>query len=131
MATIEEALFSILTNDSALSALIGTRVYPNIFPQGVTLPAISYQRISSVRLHSHSGASQLARPRFQLTCLSDSYTEAISVANALREALDGYGGVPAGVRVPVALIQNEFDTYAEENDLHTVRQDYYIWFAEV
>jgi hypothetical protein len=42
MATIEEALFYKLANDSSVKAIVSTRVYPIKFPQDVTLPCLTY-----------------------------------------------------------------------------------------
>lgn len=131
MADIEAAVYSILTADSTLSALVGTRIYPNVVPQDVTLPAVAYQRISTSRVYSHSpGVSQLARPRFQFTSVARSYSDVKAVANALRGALDAYGGTAASVLVFTMLSQNEFDTFSDDGDLHTVRQDFYVWHRE-
>lgn len=131
MADIEAAVYSILTADSTLAALVGTRVYPNVVPQDVALPAVAYQRISTSRVYSHSpGVSQLARPRFQFTSVANSYSDVKAVANAVRGALDAYGGTAASVLVFTMLSQNEFDTFSDDGDLHTVRQDFYVWHRE-
>ncbi len=47
MSEIEEAIVSKLMSESAITALIGQRLYPQVVPQDVTLPAIAYQRIDS------------------------------------------------------------------------------------
>lgn len=130
MADLEQALYSILSADGTVSGLVGTRIYPNVIPQDVSLPAIAYQRISAMRVFSHGGPSCLARPRFQITCLATSYSSAKAVANAVRGALNGYVGTAATVEIQASFIQNEFDTFTDDDDLHTVRQDYYIWQRE-
>ena len=43
--TIEEAVYA--RTYTGGSALIGTRCYPQRLPEGVTLPAMTYQRIST------------------------------------------------------------------------------------
>lgn len=130
MSDAEQALYAILANDTAVSALVGTRIFPNVIPQDVALPVLAYMRVSGARTNSQTGPSQLARPRFQITCLSRSYSEAKTLAAAVRRALDGYKGAIASVDVQGVMIQNEFDTFTDDDDLHTVRQDYYFWHAE-
>ena len=43
---IEEAVFYHLTNDADVTAIIGTRAFPNAIPQDADLPAMAYQVIS-------------------------------------------------------------------------------------
>lgn len=40
MSDITDAIYTILTSDGAVSALVGTKVYPDYLPQGVTAPAV-------------------------------------------------------------------------------------------
>jgi hypothetical protein len=130
MADIEQAIYSILSTDATTKALVGTRIYPNVVPQDATLPAIAYQRISGSRVQSHGGPSNLARPRFQFTCLAVNYSGARAVANAVRQALDGYKNTAASVYVQAGHIQTDFDSFADGENLHAVRVDFYLWHTE-
>lgn len=129
-ANMEQALYSILSDDTAVKALVAARIYPSIIPPDAALPAIAYQRVSAMRVKSHGGPSSLARPRFQITCLARSYGSARAVADATRGALDGIKKTVGNVWVQAAFVQNEFDTFTVEDDLYTVRQDFYVWHAE-
>ena len=64
---IEEALYSKLTGDAGVAALVSTRIYPNVVPQDIALPAVAYQRISTVRDMAHDGPTGVAHARFQFT----------------------------------------------------------------
>ena len=130
---IEEALYAFLAATAGVTALVSTRIYPQVIPQDAVLPAIAYQRISGPRVHSQSGASGLAYPRFQFTCQAATYSAARQVANAVRAALDGYRGTmggAGGVSVGAAFVANEIDGYSEESGEHTVRLDVVIYHAE-
>ena len=135
MITIEEGLTAFLSANAGLTALIGGRVYANKLPQGVTLPALTYQRISSPRRHTHdsNGATGTAHPRFQLDCWSTTYEGAKDIADALRSALNGYRGTMGAVdpvTVQSALIDDEsFDDYADAGIVR-LRCDYIIWHLE-
>jgi hypothetical protein len=128
--TIEEALVHKLTTTSTITTLIGTRIYPLVFPAGATMPCLVYQRISTPRIHTHEGASGLAQPRFQLTCWSATYGGAKALANAVREALDGFKGSIQGVQVGATFIQNELDQREADTKLYSVIQDYTISHQE-
>ena len=135
MITIEEGLFAYLSANAGVSALVSTRIYPNKLPQTVTLPALTYQRIDSPRVHSHdsSGSVGTARPRFQFDCWATTYAAAKALSDALRGALNGYKGTmgtTSPVTVQSALIQSErFDDYADAG-VCRISCDYIIWHLE-
>lgn len=134
MADVEQAGYAILKAASGVTALVGgsssPRIYPNVVPQDVALPAIAYQRISTRRRAVHGSPASLARPRLQLTILAETYSEVKALAAAVREAMDGYMGTVGGVEVGVALADDETDEFGSSNNLHVVRQDWMIWHAE-
>ena len=113
---IEEALVALLETDAAVAALVDDRIYPIVAPAGVDLPAIVYQRISGPRAETMAGPSGLAWPRFQFGCIGGSFSEAVSVADAVRQALDGYRGTVSGVVIRGILLLNEFSQYEADED---------------
>lgn len=131
MADVESAVYAILKAAGGVTALVGggasPRIYPNVVPQDVAVPAIAYQRISTYRRPVLDGAASLIRPRVQLTILANSYAAAKATAAACMAALDGYRGSIGGVSVGVAAAEDEEDQFGLSNNLHAVRQDYFIW----
>jgi len=124
---IEEALYEHLKNNAGVFALVGNRIYPIEAPQEAALPYLVYQRISGLRVRSHSGPSGLAHPRFQITGAAVTYPALRSVMNAVRVALDGFRGtMGGGVGVGAALVENEMDS--EESFVS--RLDVVIWHGE-
>lgn len=87
--SIESALFTALTGNAGLSALISTRIYPDAMPQGATLPCIVYQRISTPRTQGFGSTQAViaSRPRFQFSCWATTQASALAVCAALRTAL--------------------------------------------
>ena len=137
---IEAALYTLLSGDSGVSALVSTRIFPHQAPQGGALPFLVYQRISTPRDYSQSGPSLLVWPRFQITAVAATFDGARALAHALRAALSGYSGTMGGgggVSVGATFLENEADGYEPrlmsfEPDLsvYTSRQDYIIWHQE-
>jgi len=137
MATIEEALNTLLLATSSITALVGTgaaaRIFPLRIPQDAARPALAYQKISSPKTHSHGGTSNLARSRFQFTAQAATYTSAKALAAALRTALIGYRGTVSGVRIDGILIDDDRDGDIEiqSNEvLPYVQIDAVIWHSE-
>ena len=113
-----------------MSALIANRFYPNKLPQDVKLPAMTYQRISGQRVHSHGGNSGLAFPRFQFSAWAKKYTQAVDLTEKLRLAIDGFRGTVLGVRIDVILFQGDRGFYENDLDIHQIASDYIIWHNE-
>lgn len=129
-ARAEHAIYSKLSTTLAITQLVGSRIYPNVIPQTSTYPAIRYQRISGPRVHSLTGPSGLASPRFQIDAVAQSYLEAGAVADAVRVALDGFRGVVAGVSVEGVIHLDERDFDFDEGRLQVVSDDYRVWHQE-
>ena len=127
---VEEAIQTILAADVAVSALIVARIYPSRLPDGATYPAIVYQRISGPRLHDLSGPSGYATPRIQLDLWAATYSEAKALAEAVREALDGYQGVVGAYRIGECLMDGETDLYEPGVVQHRIVQDYIVGHDE-
>lgn len=139
MAELEEAVFAILTGDAGVAALAGDRVYPQVIPQDVALPAVAYARISTMRVKRHGGAGvgrRLARARVQVNCEAVGYGVAKALAGAVVGALDGVMATVAldgqgSVEVQGSWIENEGDEYGETGGVYGVRQDFMVWFRAV
>lgn len=107
---IEGALRTILINDSAVSNLVGSRIYPLRATQDVEFPAIVYRRISTTgRDLTHSGPVTSATARFQFDCFSDSALQAKQLATAVLRALQDYSGTVIGETIMRAQCVNEAD----------------------
>lgn len=130
---LEEAIYYILTEDSGVSALIGTRVYPLVIPQNATLPTVVYQEISSVLTHQMRPMIGLTRARYQFWCWAATYTGADALAEAVRLALDGYSGTANNVRIDSIQLQDESDKIERVVygvDRYRKRFDFFIWYHQ-
>jgi len=130
---IGEALYAHLAATTALSALIGTKIYPVSGPQNVDLPMVTYQMISGIRIHASISDPGLTRPRFQISSWSTSYSICKAVATQVRIALQDYSGNMGSTisTVPVQRIfhDNEIDLQDTSDGRVTYQnaQDFIIW----
>ncbi|MFA5374129.1 MAG: DUF3168 domain-containing protein [Candidatus Omnitrophota bacterium] len=124
---IETAILKHLLNTSAVTVLVGRRIYYVIAPQNVVKPYIVFSKISAVRVSSHDGPSHLANPRFQFSCFGETYKSMKDMALALQGALEGYTGTLGGAGgVPVNGVFYENETDLDDN----VAVDYKFWHEE-
>lgn len=127
MASLEESAYSILTGHAGLSALVGTRVEPAPRSQAGALPSISYSRVSTLPVHTHSGAVGLRRARLQFDVWGATALSAQAVAQELVTALDHYRGTVGGVRIDAALQANDLMENDAEDATFRRILDFQIW----
>lgn len=130
MAKLSEALFARLSNDSAVSAIASSRIYPRTAPQNVTRPFVVFYRIDSSRDYHLTAPSGLVNPRIQFDCWAETYTEAEDLREAIRKSLSGGQFTAAGLYVPVAHAETEQDIYSEDLSLTGVSIDFTFWHHE-
>jgi hypothetical protein len=134
MALIEEAIVARMQGFAGLTVLVGTapndRIYPVRLPQGVTFPAISYQRISGQRTHAISGVSALARPRFQISCWGSDYGSVKAVAEQVRKCFEGFSGTMGAGISAQSMVDDDHDEYDPETQIYHVPVDIFVWFEE-
>lgn len=91
---MEEALRALLRADTAVAAIVGTRVDWNTRPQGDALPAITLHRITGSPGYHVAGSDGLYESVVQVDCWASSFPAAKTLARAVEAALSGHiGGV--------------------------------------
>lgn len=105
----EAFLFQRLTSQTAVSSLVGSRVYPLIAPMGTPLPLVVYQRTAVERPQSLAGNVGNPVVTLQLTTYGTSYTSVKAIARAVRLAVDNWTGTTAGVTIQRTTLVTEAD----------------------
>lgn len=102
----EQAVRSLLVGSAALTALVSTRIYPKVLPQDASLPAVTYEHVSSIEPGQIDASGQaLVQSRIQVTALAtdaggaSGYALCKSILEAARAALLYQHGTIAGVYV--------------------------------
>ena len=135
----EEAFYKLITDDAAVTALISGAMFPNYAPQSTDLPYLIYRRITSEHFHQMETASGLLDCSIQLDIYGSTYVNAKAIAEAVREAIDGYHGIVSGggkqIKVHKLMMTNESDGFErgpEGTDLpyQRVIQTWDFWCEE-
>jgi len=82
----QSSLYTVLSSDAGLTALIGTRLYPNDAPADVVTPFIVYYEFATPREQTMNCDIAVSKPRIQYSIYADTYAGALAVADALRTA---------------------------------------------
>ena len=126
-ANLEKGLYSILTGNSPQTSA-AARVYPRL-PQGVTFPAIRYQRIATTRQRAiDAGRVGVTVADLQIDCLAESYSECKTLADEVRVILDEYVGSWGTLTCRLCVLETENDLeYIDGDEVrHWVVQRYRI-----
>jgi hypothetical protein len=124
------ALYNILSNNSALTAVVSTRINPLRIPEKSALPALAYQVVSNRGNMSKSSPSKSDFTRVQVMIVAKTYASAIEVGNLVRNALEvATPNTFNGVKVQVIEYDGEVHL-AEDNagfaGLSTIGMDFII-----
>lgn len=94
-----KAIFGILSVDAGVTAICSTRIFPDVAAQGTSFPFAVYNITRLAPSDTKSGVSTLDEERYDINCVSATYSEAIALSEAIRTALDRYSGTVSGVEV--------------------------------
>jgi hypothetical protein len=84
---IGKTIKSLLSGDSTLTALVGTKIFPYVMNEDTSLPAVVYS-IDSLSPEYNKGGWALDSIDFTIHSFSDNYDELQSVIVAVRAALE-------------------------------------------
>lgn len=125
---IEQALRAHLLAHVGLAALVGSRVYPLLVPKDAALPAVTYQRISTVPTQ-HRGSVEHGRIRMQIDGWAGSFGGAVALREQIRDAMAQFRRT-AAPRVDVALLQDDRDLREPDSERWRASMDYMIYSTE-
>ena len=121
-----KAIYSILTSDSDVSAIVGTRVYPQIAAQGAAFPFVVYLINDITPSDTKSGVSTLDEVRYEVLAVSETYAEAADLNEKVRTALDRYTGTVAGIVVDSIQFTELETDYDDKAEVYIANSEYII-----
>lgn len=96
---IEAALVTRAAAVSGLTALIGSRFYPQMMPQNPTYPAVTYFLVAAPRETAMGADPGIVYAHLQLSAWSTDYLEATNVAEQLRGTFQRWRGTVGSVEI--------------------------------
>ncbi len=135
--SIRDDLRTYLLTKSGITNLVGaTGVWPGYAGQGKALPYIVLTTVSDVPDHDMDGANTWTVARIQVDCWATAQLGADALAEAVRNACDGYAGqAMGGTHVHYCFHEDSGDDPQpqpenEPRTRHRVRADYRIAYAK-
>lgn len=95
----ETLLYSTLSAAAPVTAIVGTRIYPDVVPQDAALPCVAFYRIDTVYHNTiHSAVPVAETAILEITCMATTRVGADALADAALAAVGAAGFVAAGRR---------------------------------
>lgn len=125
---IEAGLFHLLSTAPSVSALCGTRIYPDVRPTDPTYPLIEYKEIGG-RGSPTWDTSGMQRDRFQFDCFGKTKADAAALRDALRKTLNGYNGLLSdGTILQNAILIGKGSSYTEDPRIYSCTMEFYLLY---
>lgn len=127
---LEEAIYGRLAAVSGVTDIVSTRIYPSLLPQGATLPAVTYRRVSGVPERAMGSDAGVARVRMEVDAWASSYSGVKALRDAVVAALKRFTGTVSGETIDATYQLNELDRYEDDLKIHRVMMDFEVWHRE-
>lgn len=132
----EAVIRGVLVGNAAVSAIVGTKVFPVLAPATADLPFITWRRISVQREMGLGGPIGMPTVQLSVDLFADTYEAVRELSDAVRLCLDGYGGTVDTVRVAAVSLVNEADGFAtlaggDLPPVYTIQMTFSILWQEI
>jgi hypothetical protein len=118
------AIYSMLKDDSAVSALVGTRIYPELAEEGAVTPYVVYSVVSNTPVDTKESAP-VDEAQLEVFSVADTYAAANDLADKVRAALSRQSKKVYGtVTVQSVKYTNEVTEVSAERNMYISVQDY-------
>jgi hypothetical protein len=128
---IEEAVRSILASDSAIAALVDTRVMCGWLPQDPTYPAVTIFPVSEDENEAVNDTRAKRYARLQVDVWAPTYAGAKALADLVVDALHGQSHTLTGIEIGASsAITGGMYMYEDSVAVHRRSRDFGFWFIE-
>ena len=96
-----KVIYALLTGSTAVSAVVGDRIYPVFLPEKVSYPALTYHEITATQIPPVSASSglNLIKSRVQVTAFAKNFPTVVDLLELATREISYAHGEMAGVQV--------------------------------
>ena len=110
---IEHFIYSLLSNDAGVSALVSARIYPLIMPQNSTFPCVTYTVNIDSEDKTFDGQGTFSQASVEVDCWSDTHADMLTLGDAVKTALKNYSGTLSGVTADAIHVDSVVTVYED------------------
>ena len=125
------AIYNILKNDTDVSALVGTKIYPIQVKEGDSVPYITYQVISNIPSGTKKTSSLLDYYRVQISSFATKHEDAEVLAKKIRDVLDNHAlenfySTSHIIKITSVIFDGEISLGLDNANVFEIAQDYIV-----
>ncbi len=121
---VGDVIYSLLSNDTDVAALVGTKIYPYMGIEDIAYPYIVYDNMGVEPTQCKDAPSSLDTVSVQIELYSETLSEIEDLGNKVRTALDRVSGTTETVVVQSISFRDEDGGYADEDRVYVKIQSY-------
>ena len=114
--TVTGRLYERLSNYSAVTDLVSTRIFPNKMPQGFKYPSVVYRIISDDVEHAMQADPNINHTRFQIACLAENFEDAETIGLAVTSALSRWSSSTGNRIIQEVFEEGSFMNWVDVDD---------------
>ena len=124
------AIYNILSNDSAVTAIVGSKIYPNAAPQETVPPYLvfaieSVEPIVTKDTIVYKGGVSLTDNRgFVVNCYEKGYKKSADLAKVVRDALHGFTGAAGSETITELVFTGQSEGFDFETDIDYINTNF-------
>lgn len=123
---VGKAIYNILSSNGAVSAIVGTKIYPELAPTGIDAPYVVYSVVSNSPSDTKNKNGDIDVASIEVYCFEDKYSKAVDLGVSVRAALDRKTGTYNTIEIQSTNYVNEQMDVNEARKLWAAIQDYSI-----
>ena len=134
---LEDSVYNLLSNDSSITDLVSTKIFPLAVSESVKEPYIIFQVLNIKREYTLQDVIGLTVAKVQISCWSSKYFNAVTIREAVRNCLNNYNGEVTATETTIQKIHLEDegdlideDDGEEESRQYGKRLSFKVWFNE-
>jgi hypothetical protein len=130
--TIDDAFYERMAGGTAITAIVGDRIYLGWREQTEALPCITFFRVDTQIQQSSAGRTHTERARIQVDMWGDGQRDLRTLADAVKARLDGWTHESDPAISSCSLLSEICDLEDEgagrEVPTHRISQDWALWY---
>ena len=123
---VGKAIYNILSSDTAIAAIVGTNIFPELAPPDIDAPYIVYSVVSNSPSDTKNTNGDIDVASIEVYSFQDTYNKAVDLGVNVRRALDRKTGTYKTIEIQSTNYVNEQMDVNEARKLWAAIQDYSI-----
>lgn len=121
--SLESALFTLITSNAPVAAVMGTRLYRDFVPQDVPKPYGYYKVVNNRVPMAHSGPAGVEFGTVRYTVFDESRAGVIALREVIKTATSGFKGVSDGETLDAVFYREGSSSGDTESEQHWCQFD--------